>query len=244
VRHRLTQEWSPEQISGHQREQFPSDPHRHISHQTIYEWLANHCEYRAHFESFLRHGRYGKRKTGPKPVGVIRNRVSISERPSIVSDKGRLGDWEGDTVVGSGHHGSIATMVERLSGYLCAGLMPNGRSASLNRATHRIMSKLPSDLLRTLTVDNGVEFAKHEALARKLSIEIYFADPYCSNQRALNENTNGLLRQYFPKGSNFLELSHVALARAVTRLNNRPRKRLGYQNPLEFLVRAGFALQN
>jgi len=169
--------------------------------------------------------------------------VSIAERPEVVAGRSRYGDWEGDTVVGSGHQGAVATLVERKSGYLVAGRMPDGRSASLNRAAQRVLSPLPSDLLHTLTVDNGAEFARHESLSRALGMPIYFADPYCSNQRALNENTNGLLRQYYPKGTSFLDITHQDLARVVDRLNNRPRKRLNYQTPREVLIKAGFALE-
>ena len=243
VRNGLAREWSPEQIAGRQRTEYPEDRTRHLSHQTIYRWLERACPHRSHFESFLRHGRYGKRGASDQRSGPIANRVPIAKRPEVVAGRSRYGDWEGDTVVGSGHQGAVVTLVERKSGYLVAGRMPDGRSASLNRATQRVLSPLPSDLLHTLTVDNGAEFARHESLSRALGMPIYFADPYCSNQRALNENTNGLLRQYYPKGTSFLDITHQDLARVVDRLNNRPRKRLNYQTPREVLLDAGFALE-
>jgi IS30 family transposase len=166
-----------------------------------------------------------------------------AERPEVVARRSRYGDWEGDTVVGSRHQGAVATLVERKSGYLVAGRMPDGRSASLNRAAQRVLSPLPSDLLHTLSVDNGAEFARHESLSRAVGMPIYFADPYCSNQRALNENTNGLRVSTTPKGTSFLDITHQDLARVVDRLNNRPRKRLNYQTPREVLLDAGFALE-
>ena len=137
----------------------------------------------------------------------------------------------------------IMTCVERKSGYLVAANMKDGISARLNAAKERAFRSVPQKLRQTLTVDNGKEFAGHERLNQRLKMTIYFAHPYSSNERATNENTNGLLRQYFPKKTDFRDISHHALAYVTERLNNRPRKRLNYLTPLEALNKAGFALQ-
>ena len=240
VRSGLAQEWSPEEISGRLQRETPGGPQ--VSHQTIYRWLRRDCPHREHFASFLRHGRYRKRGVS-KRTGPIANRTPISKRPAEVKLRERLGDWEGDTIIGAHQSGSIVTLVDRKSGYLLAARMPDGRASSLNRAAERAFRTIPMDVRQTLTVDNGSEFARHEALSRRLGMPIYFADPYCSNQRATNENTNGLLRQYYPKGTDLLIISHHNLAFVVQRLNNRPRKRLNYRTPCEVLEEAGIALQ-
>ena len=175
--------------------------------------------------------------------GRIRNRVSIEQRPAKVDSRRRFGDWEGDTVHGAGHSGMIMTCVERKSGFLITSKMKDGTSARLNAAKERAFRIIPPKLRQTLTVDNGKEFAGHEQLSERLQLPIYFAHAYSSNERATNENTNGLLRQYFPKKTDFRDISHHALAHVTNRLNNRPRKRLNYLTPLEVLTKAGFALQ-
>ena len=181
VRTGLSQEWSPEQIAGRQQRDHPNQPSRCVSRQTIYRWLET-CEYRSHFRSFLRHGRYRKRR-GMDGRGHIRNRTSIEERPAEADSRRRFGDWEGDTVHGAGHSGMIMTCVERKSGYLVAAKMKDGTSARLNAAKERAFRSVPQKLRQTLTVDNGKEFAGHERLSQRLAMTIYFAHPYSSNER-------------------------------------------------------------
>jgi IS30 family transposase len=241
VRTGLSQEWSPEEIAGRMKRDYRRTLSRCVSYQTIYRWLET-CEYRRHFRSFLRHGRYRKRR-GTDGRGRIRNRVSIEQRPARVDSRRRFGDWEGDTVHGAAHSGMIMTCVERKSGFLITAKMKDGTSARLNAAKERAFRSIPPKLRQTLTVDNGKEFAGHEQLSERLQLPIYFAHAYSSNERATNENTNGLLRQYFPKKTDFRDISHHALAHVTNRLNNRPRKRLNYLTPLEALNKAGFALQ-
>jgi IS30 family transposase len=241
VREKLTQEWSPEQIAGRLKLDHPRDASRRVSHQTIYRWLET-CEDREHFMRFLRHGKY-RRRHGRETRGGIRNRVSIESRPAVVDRRSRYGDWEGDTMHGAGHSGMIMTCVDRKSGYLLTAKMPDGTSASLNSAKERAFRPVPPKLRRTLTVDNGKEFAGHERLSERLEMPVYFAHAYSSNERATNENTNGLLRQYFPKGTDFRDISHHERAFVTRRLNNRPRKRLNYRTPCEVLTKAGVAPQ-
>jgi len=241
VRTGLYQEWSPEEIAGRMKRDYRRTLSRCVSYQTIYRWLET-CEYRRHFRSFLRHGRYRKRR-GTDGRGRIRNRVSIEQRPARVDSRRRFGDWEGDTVHGAAHSGMIMTCVERKSGFLITAKMKDGTSARLNAAKERAFRSIPPKLRQTLTVDNGKEFAGHEQLSERLQLPIYFAHAYSSNERATNENTNGLLRQYFPKKTDLRDISHHALAYVTERLNNRPRKRLNYLTPLEAINKAGFALQ-
>ena len=229
------------QISGRMKRDHPRMRARRVSYQTIYRWLET-CENRRHFRSLLRHGRYRKRR-GVDLRGHLRNRVSIEERPAKVDKRRRFGDWEGDTVHGAGHSGMIMNCVERKSGFLITAKMKDGTSDRLNAAKERAFRIIPRKLRQTLTVDNGKEFAGHEQLSERLQIPIYFAHAYSSNERATNENTNGLLRQYFPKKTDFRDISHQALAHVTNRLNNRTRKSLNYLTPLETLIKAGFALQ-
>ena len=223
--------WSPDQVSGRLKRVHPEDRRRHVSHQTIYRWLWSNPERAAEFTEEMRHGRYRRRKRFARPV--IRNRVSIHQRPSVIEARHRVGDWEGDTIVGRAHSGYVATFVDRRSGYLVASRMRDKRSVSLNRAAERAFRHVPETARHSITVDNGTEFAKHETLARRLKLDIYFADAYCSWQRGTNENTNGLLRQFLPKNQELFDLSPTVLEFHVDRLNNRPRKRLGYLTPAE-----------
>ncbi len=231
VENKLSRSWSPEEVAGRLKMDYPDDRRMQISHQTIYRWLYSDSTRYAAFRPQLRHGRY--RRRGRKPHVTIRNRVSHRNRPSVVEERTRIGDWEGDTIVGHGHQGYVATFVDRRSGFLVAARMKDKRAATLNRAALRAFASISPEAMLSLTVDNGTEFAMHELLSRKLDIDIYFADPYSSWQRGTNENTNGLLRQFVPKKMNILELSPTALAFYVNMINNRPRKRLQYLTPAE-----------
>jgi len=233
VRQRLTHYWSPDQIAGRVRVDFPADSRRQISHETIYTWIEAD-EYRDHWRSFLR--REGKRRRCEENRGRLPAVVSIEGRPKVVNERKRYGDWEGDTVVGRAHRGGLLTTVERKSGYACVAKVLNLRAATINRAARRKLGALPAELRRTMTFDNGKEFANHQSLARHLGLRVFFAKPYKAWQRGTNENTNGLLRQFFPKGTDFAEVSHHEVACVETLLNERPRKRLGYKTPSEVLA--------
>ena len=177
-----------------------------MSNQTIDRWLETSGD-REHFRSFLRHGKY-RRRHAREARGGIRNRVSIESRPVVVDRRSRYGDWEGDTLHGAGHLGMIMTCVDRKSGYLLTAKMPDGTSASLNAARERAFHPIPPELRQTLTFDNGKEFAGHERLSARLEMPVYFAHAYSSNERATNANTNGPLRQYFPRGTDVRDISH------------------------------------
>lgn len=230
---RLKKCWSPDQIAGRARKEFPRQPERHISDQTIYTWIRRERSAGNNWGPCLR--RRGKR-LGPSKRGQLKGCVSIEGRPKIVDGRRRYGDWEGDTVVGPRSSG-VLTAVERKSGYLCLAKLKDRCAASVVQAARKEMGNLPAALRRTMTLDNGKEFAQHKKLGRSLGMQIYFAKPYCAWQRGTNENTNGLLRQFVPKGTDFHRVSHQAVARMKRQLNERPRRRLNYQTPAEVFAK-------
>ena len=164
--------------------------------------------------------------------GKIPNQTSIEERPEIVERRERLGDLEIDTVIGKGHQGGLVTVVDRASRYTFIGRIESKQADEVQDTTIRLLEPV-SDRLHTITSDNGKEFAGHQAIANELEVEYYFAHPYASWERGTNENTNGLIRQYFPKKTNFLEVTDEEVEQVANRLNHRPRKSLGYLTPHE-----------
>jgi len=167
----------------------------------------------------------------------------ISERPLEVESNRRFGHWEGDTIEGSAKKGYIATHVERKSKLLLAALLENKSADCLNKGTIKAFRNIPKALIKSMTFDNGKEFSKFKEIEESLSTSVYFANPYSSWERGLNENTNGLLRQYFPKKMNLLSVSPAQLKKAVDKLNDRPRKCLNYRTPWEVYSDKLFALQ-
>lgn len=231
VKDKLAEKWSPEQIAGRICQDLPRQQDCRVCDQTIYNWLTYEApELREHL-------RRGYRRSQPETRGQLKDCVRITGRPQIVNAKRRYGDWEGDTIVSPGRRSGIVTMVERKSQYLRMRRTTSLKSADTMRAACRGLKDLPDSLRRTMTLDNGKEFAEHQQLTDKLGTEVYFADPYASWQRGLNENTNGLLRQFFPKGTDFSLVSHNELARVEQLLNERPRKSLGYKTPNEVFKR-------
>ena len=233
VQRRLNWFWSPDQIAHCAESDFSRDPAYQLSHQTIYNWIEQQ-EDRREWKQCLRRG---GRRLGPTKRGQLPACVSIEGRPKIVDGRRRYGNWEGDTVVGKGRRSGVLTAVERKSGYLCAAKLKSLQSDAVIQGARRRMGTLPSELRRTATFDNGKEFAQHEKLAELLELQVFFAKPYCAWQRGTNENTNGLLRQFFPKGTDFTRISHREVARAEKLLNERPRRRLGYRTPAEVLAK-------
>ena len=229
VEQKLTQLWSPDQIAGRLRARFPRQPRRWLSRQTIYNWIHGRApEWKTHLR---RQGRPVERR------GKLRDVVRIDGRPDAINRRRRYGDWEGDTLVGKGRRSALVSLVERKSGYTRIGRADDLTAATTSRVTRRRMRDLPASWRRSITFDNGKEFMNHRQIARQLDVEIYFAMPYRSWQRGTNENTNGLLRQFFPKGTDFSRISHQAVARAENLLNERPRKRLDYQTPTEVFAK-------
>jgi len=240
VERHLRADWPPEVIAHRLKAEFPDDPRMRISPETIYRWVALDAQQggRLHLHLRRRH-RYRRRQ---KRYGAgrrfIPGRVSIDQRPGVVATRSRLGDWEGDLVVGSRGSGAIATLVERSSRYLVAAKLPDRKAKTFNAAAIPACQKWPQELRQTLTLDNGKEFSRFKELEEETGLDVYFADPYAAWQRGTNENTNGLLRFYFPKGTDFRLVSEVDLSIAVKRLNHRPRKCLGYRSPYEVMREA------
>ena len=233
VRQRLRQYWSPDEIAGRSRRDFPDDPRRRVSRQTIYTWIHSQRAAGTDWRRYLR--RLGRVRRRSENRGQLPACVSIEGRPAVVDRRARYGDWEGDTVVGAWHRGGAVTLVDRKSGYLLMGKVSDRQAATVREAITELFRPLPASLRRTLTLDNGKEFAEHEQLAAEVALRVYFAKPYCAWQRGTNENTNGLVRQFLPKGSDLTHTPVQKFEKVQHLLNNRPRKRLGYQTPLEIL---------
>ena len=186
---------------------------------------------RQHFTGFLRFA--GRRRPGDDRRGRIPRQVSIEGRPRVVDARRRYGDWEGDTVVGARQSGAVVTLVERKSGYLLSAKSCDRKARRVADKIQSRLGRLPARLRRTATFDNGKEFAEHERLSKRLGMNVYFAQPYCSWQRGTNEHTNGLLRQFLPKGTDLRTVSWQELEHYTTLINDRPRKRLNYRTPAE-----------
>jgi IS30 family transposase len=233
VRKKLKLYWSPEQIAGKLRRDHKAD----ISHVTIYSWIMRDKAEGGKLYKFLRQGHRKRRKKrgSLNNQGQIPDRRPISERPKAVDKREELGHWEGDTVVGKSHSSFVASHVERKSRYLLVGRTDDKSADSMNATTRRLFRKIPMSKRKTMTFDNGKEFAGFKALEKAVGFCCYFADPYSSYQRGTNENTNGLLRQFFPKGTDFNKISEEEIDKAAALLNNRPRKCLNYRTPHEVL---------
>ena len=181
--------------------------------------------------------RYGKMDRR----GTIPNRLSIDDRPSIVEARSRIGDWEADTVIGKNHRQAIVSIVERKSGFTLIRKVERKTALAVSQAMIGLL-RPHRKKVHTITSDNGKEFAGHEEIASKLKADFYFAHPYSSWERGTNENTNGLIRQYFPKNRDFTTITQQEIDMAMERLNSRPRKRLGYQTPSQVFFKSGVAL--
>lgn len=237
---KLRKDWSPEQIANRIRKDYCDDERMRISTEAIYAWIYTAARYGATLHRHLRRGRSRRRRQKLYGQGkrFFPERVSIADRPAEVADRVRFGDWEGDMVSGSAGKAALATCVERKSRFLLAARTDDKKAASFNAAIAAEMMGIPEEFRRTLTVDNGSEMANIKELEEATGLTTYFCDPHSPWQRGANENCNGLLRQYFPRGTNFRSVKEAAVKRAASLLNNRPRKCLGYQTPAEVFAAA------
>jgi transposase, IS30 family len=231
VARRLKRYWSPEQIAGRLRYETGRNI---VSYWAIYEYILAH----PHLKRYLRRLKPYRRHWGTKKREQIRDAASrrwIDERPEAANDRTRLGDWEGDTVVGKPGRGRLATYVDRRSGKAQALKVPggNGLAQAIANQTVAWFQKLPKAKRHTLTYDNGTEFSNHEYIEDKAALQVYFAHPYHSWERGTNENTNGLYRQFFPKKGDLDPVSQREIDRVTRLLNTRPRKRHQYRTPDE-----------
>jgi len=227
---RLKEEWSPEQICGRCK----ADNIDMVSHESIYQFVWKNKGTGGELYRHLRnsHKKKKKRYNAKDNRGIIPDRVFIDERPGIVEEKSRIGDWEIDTVIGANHKGAIVTIVDRFSKYLCMAKVKNKKAEIVKDATVTLLSPVKDKVL-TITADNGKEFAYHKKISKKLNAEVYFAHPYHSWERGLNENTNKLVRQYFPKKMSFVDIKDDEIQIVEKKLNDRPRKLLKYKTPYE-----------
>jgi len=239
VEEKLRQDWSPEQVSGwlEKRQEI------RISHEWIYQHIL--ADQQANGDLYTHLRQYGKRRKRygkHDRRGKLPDRVSIEERPQIVEQRERLGDWEIDTLVGKGHRGALVSLVERKSRYTL--LLPVAQRLANLVADATISLLLPlAGFVHTITGDNGKEFAEHVRIAETLKANFYFAHPYSAWERGTNENTNGLVRQYFPKTTDFSRIAFSETKTAVDRLNHRPRKCLDFMSPFEVFFHPSVALQ-
>lgn len=235
VERKLRLDWPPEAIAARIKIDYPDDERMRISHETIYRWvyLVAGEDGNLHDHLRRRHKKRRKQKRYGSGRRFIPGRVSIDQRPAIVAERERFGDWEGDTLEGARGSGGLATHVERKSRYLIAAKLTDKKAATMNAGTIRAFTRLPRVMRQTLTVDNGSEFSQFKELEKKARLTVYFADPYAAWQRGTNENTNGLLRHYFPKGTDFRTISEEEIELVVKKVNNRPRKCLNYRTPHE-----------
>lgn len=223
----LKQDWSPEQVSGALKQQGQPS----ASHERIYQHISAdklnggdlYKHLRCQKKRRKRYGKYDRR-------GQIPNRQSIDERPALVATKARLGDWEIDTIIGKNHQQAIVSVVERKSKLTYLAKVERNTEALVQAAVIKLLKPVAA-YVHTITADNGREFAGHQAIAEALAAKFYFAHPYHSWERGLNEHTNGLVRQYFPKGSDLTTITDEQVQAVASRLNQRPRTTLGYQTP-------------
>jgi IS30 family transposase len=237
IESKLRIEWSPAQISGW----LLLEHNELISHESIYLHIWSDKKSGGDLYSFLRHQgkKYNKRRHGKSTRGQIKDRVSIDDRPAVVERRSRIGDWEIDTVIGKGHSGALVTIVERVMKFTVSARVNSKSAEDVTAATIALLEPY-KELVHTITADNGKEFAYHQEISEALSADVYFAHPYSSWERGLNENTNGLLRQYFPKCTDFKKVTQQEVNKAVDRLNSRPRELLGFETP-DQLMRAALA---
>jgi len=233
VEDRLRMDWPPEVIAARISRDYPHDERMRISHETIYRWIYLDASQGGTLHGHLRRQHPRRRRQTRYGSGrrFIPGRISIDQRPPVVETRERFGDWEGDTLEGAKGKGALATHVERKSRYLIAAKLADKRAATMNAQSIAAFQQLPRLMRQTLTVDNGKEFSQFKELEANTGLKVYFADPYAAWQRGTNENTNGLLRFYFPKGTDFHAVSEEELHFIIEKVNHRPRKCLSYQTP-------------
>lgn len=235
----LLSNWTPEQISGRLKELYPNDPIMSISHEAIYRHIYTRPQARLNKKLIkllvrkkTRRRPHKKRRGGGSK---ITNQVSIDNRPEHIELRNEVGHWEGDLVIGKNHKSAIGTIVERKTRFTLIIKLESKKADEIANQFSKILNKLNPIYKKSMTYDNGIEMAKHQKITEKTGMKIYFAHPYSSWERGTNENTNGLIRRYLPKGTNFNEIDIKQLMNIQEKLNNRPRKIIGYKTPKEMM---------
>jgi transposase, IS30 family len=234
VKQRLEQYHSPQQLSGRMKREGLDT----VSYETIYQMIYTNHQGLGTYQQYLRQGQKKRRRRKGiySKRGGIPGRIGIEHRPAIADLKTEIGHWESDTVIGVSHIGAVVTHVDKASKFLLAGLAKNKTVQQINQVTIGLFEQIGATFRKTMTFDNGKEFSGHRKLADTLGVSCFFANPYHSWERGLNEHTNGLLRQFFPKGTNFKIVKPEALKHVVDLINHRPRKSLDYRTPYEVLL--------
>lgn len=233
----LKKEWSPEEISNRLKLEYPNDLKMRISHESIYQYL--YCLPRGELKKELMRGLRRERKQRLSRFALHSRRagitdiISISERPEETEGRTVPGHWEGDLIVGKNHASALGTLVERTTRLTLLVPLKKKDAMSVRIAFAKAFKRIPGKMKKSLTYDRGLEMAQHKLFTEETKIQVYFADPYSPWQRGTNENTNGLIRQYFPKGTDFNEVTLASIRHAEKRLNSRPRKTLEYRTPSE-----------
>jgi IS30 family transposase len=234
VKEGLRNSWSPDQIAGRSKREFPDQRRRQLSRTTIYAWIQrdDHCQ---RWQKLLRcHKRRRRHVRSAARVGR-----ALEQRPAIVNERGRYGDWEGDTIVGAGPcGGALVSLVERRSRFAILLPLPDRKSDRVERSIRGRLQQLPAAVRHSITFDNGSEFAAYAALENALQLAVYFTDPHSPWQRGTNEYTNRLVRQFLPKGTNLREVSDYKITKYQRLLNDRPRKQHAYRTPSELFTEA------
>ena len=230
--------WSPTQVCSKLRSEFPDRPEMWVSHETIYKsiYIQGRGELRRELARCLRSGRAQRRPQGRvEKRGKFPDMVMISERPAEAADRAVPGHWEGDLIIGKDNKSAIATLVERSTRYVLLARIADQRAETVRAALVERVKTLPAHLWRSLTWDQGREMAQHRLFSDETGIDVFFCDPHSPWQRGSNENTNGLLRQYFPKGTSFRNITQDELDTVAASLNGRPRQTLNWHTPAERL---------
>ena len=238
IHNHLKLSWSPEEIAGRLKLEYPDEPRMHISHESIYTYLyvLPRGELKKELLSYLRQKRRLRRKRAAEHSkrGQIPNMISIDERPEEVEDRTIPGHWEGDLIIGKGHKSAVGTLVERTTrATILVPLKGMYDAKTVREAFAKETKKLPMAMKLSITYDRGKEMSEHELFTKETKIQVYFADPYSPWQRGTNENTNGLIRRYYPKGTDFRKVTRKEIKAVQDLLNGRPRKVLGYFTPFE-----------
>ena len=237
VRQKLSLRWSPEQIAHYLKTAYPADMYMQVSHESIYTYIyiLPRGALRKELIGYLRQGSRGRqrRKRDTDERGKIPNIVSIHERPREVENRTVPGHWESDLIIGKGHQSAIGTLVERTTRTTLIVPLRAKDALSVRTAFARTVKRLPQEVFLSLTHDRGTEMHQHELFTKETRVQVYFADPQSPWQRGTNENTNGLIRQFFPKGTDFNQVSRTEIKRVQRLLNERPRKVLDWKTPKE-----------
>ena len=235
----LLSNWTPEQISGRLKELYPNDSIMSISHEAIYRHIYTRPQASLNKKLIKLLVRKKTRRRPPKKRrgtgSKIINQVSIDSRPKHIELRQEVGHWEGDLIIGKNHKTAIGTIVERKSRYTIIIKLKSKKADEVAKMFSKKLNQLNPLFKKTMTYDNGIEMARHEKITRKTGMKIYFAHPYSSWERGTNENTNGLIRRYLPKGTDFNQINKKQLMIIQEKLNNRPRKIIGFKTPKEIM---------